>query len=123
MRYNNDKNNAYPRRSPVRHQATKKAEFSKRLIEEFLTQFALCVLVIGIIFGAKLLKFTNINDPIAKVQAMITYSPSLKEITEEAKELVSILAERIGSNEKSKVYNQEINRQETPIIIVDDEIF
>lgn len=117
MRYNNYQNNAYPKRNPLRYQEREKPSLGKRLIEAFLTQFTICVLVTGGVFGAQLLKLPNINQSVDKVKTIITYSPSLKEFAMEAKEGVSTLIGRANSG------YEVIDQTDMPIIIVDDEIF
>lgn len=122
MRSNTYQNNAYQRRSPSRKPVPNQPAFGKRLIEEFLTQLTICILVTGVIFGAQVLRLPNISKSVDKVKTIITYSPSLKEIVQEAKEGTSALVEKISSRD-AKVNDQEGNTQEIPIIIVDDEIF
>lgn len=117
MSYNNYQLNTYPRRSLPRYQEAEKPALGKRLIEAFLTQFAICALVTGVIFGAQFLKLPNINQNVEKVKTIITYSPSLKELTRQAKNGVSAIMHKISSSDEG------INQTEMPIIIVDDEIF
>ncbi len=117
MNNNTYQNTAYPRKSPSRYEEPEKPALSKRLIEAFLTQLTICALIIGGVFGAHLLKLPNINEGVAKVKTIITYSPSLREIAAEAKDGASALMGRMNPS------NKEVNQNETPMIIVDDEIF
>ncbi len=117
MSYNNYQPNTYPRRSLSRYEEAKKPALGKRLIEAFLTQFTICALVTGVVFGARFLKLPNIKQNIEKVKTIITYSPSLKELTIQAKNGASALMQKINPED------QGAKQIEIPIIIVDDEIF
>lgn len=110
MRNNTYSNNAYPRRNPSRFKETEKVTLGKRLGESLVTQFTICALVTGTIFGAQALKLPNINESVTKIKTMITYSPSLKEFASSLKA-------------KIKSPDQGYELEEMPIIIVDDEIF
>lgn len=127
MRYNNYQTNTYRRRSAPRasspkNQPAQKPHFIKSLAQEFWAQLVICALVMGVVFGAQFLKLPNMNDSIAKMKTILTYSPSLGEIVAGAKEGTSALIDKISSGDK-QVNDMDINSEEMPIIIVDDEIF
>ncbi|HHX61854.1 MAG TPA: hypothetical protein GX707_14290 [Epulopiscium sp.] len=122
MKANTYPKNTYPRRRPSKYEVQEQQPFRKKLMEAFLTQFIICAIIVSVIFGAQLLGLPKVNESVDKVKTIITYSPSLKEIAQGAKDGMVILTDKI-SPKSQEVISREKNDEEIPLIIVDDEIF
>lgn len=104
----------YNTRRQQRYQTSQTPSIGKKLIEQFLTQVVVCVLLVMVIIGAQLLGFKQIDSGMYRMKMAIVYSPSLDEMTQKAKNVMAIIMERVNQKEQ----NQEI----TPVISIDNDV-
>lgn len=82
MRYNN-----YPYRRRTGYKQEESSPIAQKLVEQFLTQLVICIIAIGIMYGAQWLKIGQVEESMYKIKLAIEYSPSWDEIIQNLKDI------------------------------------
>lgn len=116
MRYNNYQRPVYNQRRQSRYKIEEKPSLGKKIVEQLLTQFIICMLITGSIFALKLLGNSKFDENMEKLKVAITNTPSVHEISREVKDITTNIINNIG---KESNYIEE----KVPVITIDDEVF
>ena len=99
MRYNN-----YRRLN--RYQQNDTPSIMKKLLEQIVTQFIICIILIGLIFGAQWLKINQVEESVQKVKLAVAHSLSWNDIVEGLKNTTMIIMDK-GSNEPTENLDEQ----------------
>ena len=114
------KYNEYNTRRQQRYQATQTPPIGKKLMEQFITQMVVCVLLVGAIVGAQFLGYKQIDPAINKIKMAIVYSPSLDEMAQKAKDTLAIMMERVNLKDENEDKDKE--EETIPVISIDNDV-
>lgn len=99
MRYNNY-------RRPNRYEQNNASPIMKRILEQFLTQFIICVMIIGFIVGGQWLKINQVEENVQRIKLAVAHSLSWDDIVENVKNTTMIIMDK-GSKEAMENSNDQ----------------